>query len=309
MVDKFINSSDKSIQSIVKKIIDNTLHISFEYFLLGLYNIFKKFLKNIKENKLYIKDKKGKCRPIFIFIDNKSTNYKEKSNYWLFTLFKTYFKDLKIVTINSFTDSKLLSNDIIVFIDDCVYTGTQLSNTISFNTMIFTSNELKFNIFILIPFITREGKYTINNTIKYNTVLSKCNLHILYFKQFDINTSNILSSTEISKIQYFYGTHEDFENKYLIYFDHKLADTSSTIPLFYSGLVPCLSNKTILDNDFITSSNESKLLFIPFINHCQNIRNLNTIIPECPYPIYKEEAFKRFILNINKSKTFTRLSI
>lgn len=31
MVDKFINSSDKSIQSIVKKIIDNTLHISFEY--------------------------------------------------------------------------------------------------------------------------------------------------------------------------------------------------------------------------------------------------------------------------------------
>ncbi len=175
--------------------------------------------------------------------------------------------------------------------------------------MIFTSNELKFNIFILIPFITREGKYTINNTIKYNTVLSKCNIHILFFKQIDVNTSNILSSSQISKIQYFYGTHEDFENKYLIYFDHKLADASSTIPLFYSGLVPCEHNKSILDKDVISSSKESKLIFIPFINHCQKIRNLNIVIPECPYPVYKEEGFIRFIHNINKSKTFTPFSI
>ena len=34
--------------------------------------------------------------------------------------------------------------------------------------------------------------------------------------------------------------------KYAIYFDHKLADTLSTFPMFYSGLVPNRHNNKIL---------------------------------------------------------------
>jgi len=299
LIKKFINASDISVQLIIKKIIKNTLHISFEEFIISFKFVISKFINFMKITKS--SNKKIKNRPIFIFIDKTKNNYKTKSNYWLYVLFKSFIKNFEIIKISSFNDPKLKVNDFILFIDDCIYSGTQIANSITFNSMIFTENKLKFNICILVPFITNIGKINIEKSMRLNTTLDQSIFNIIYYKLIYINISNILTDIEINTIETFYNKFEKFSNKYLIYFDHKLADNISTIPLFYSGLVPCIYNKNILSNPTFQTLDINKLLFIPFINNCQNIRNFNSNIPECPYPIYKEIGFINFINKIKKN--------
>ena len=86
-----------------------------------------------------------------------------------------------------------------------------------------------------------------------------------YYNYYDNNTNDILTSIEINTIDNFYFNFEKFTDKYLIYFDHKLADSVSTIPLFYSGLVPNIHNKNILSNPTFQTSDINKLLFIPLL--------------------------------------------
>ena len=299
LIKEFINASDISVQTIIKKIITNTIHISFEEFIISFKNVISQFLNYMK--KIKQSNKKLKDRPIYIFIDKKKENYKQKSNYWLYILLKTFLTNIQIKKISSFIDSKLKPNDFILFLDDCIYTGTQMSNSITINSMILTENKLLFNICVLVPFITNIGLNIINKSIIYNTTLDKCNFNIFYYKLIDNNTNDILTSIEINTIDNFYFNFEKFTDKYLIYFDHKLADSVSTIPLFYSGLVPNIYNKNILSNPTFQTSDINKLLFIPFINNCQHIHNFNSIVPECPYPIYKESGFIKFINKFNKN--------
>jgi len=79
------------------------------------------------------------------------------------------------------------------------------------------------------------------------------------------------------------GSHY-FESKSLIYFQHKIGDLQSTIPLFYNGLIPNDSNVEILMS--ITKDNYEemikKLEVITLISNCND-----SIIITCPKPPYK----------------------
>ena len=295
MIERFIDASDILVREIVKKIISNTHHISFESFIISFKDLIKKFESYIKTSRLTSKDKKSKNRPIFIFIDKLKRDYKQKSNYWLYKLFKELCINFEIITISSFTDDKIKTNDFVLFLDDCIYSGTQMSNSITFNSMVFTENKLKLNICVLVPFITEMGKLTIERGMRLNTTLDECSFKIFHNKLIKETTNSILTTDEIIQMDNFYNKYETFNNRYLIYFDHKLADNISTIPLFYSGLVPCIHNKNLLMKTSFGIKDVDKLMYIPFINNCEKIRNFNSLVPECPYPVYKQRGFSKFI--------------
>jgi hypothetical protein len=80
-------------------------------------------------------------------------------------------------------------------------------------------------------------------------------------------------------------------NKFLVYFNHKLADYASTITLFYMGVVPNSHNKRILHERTKKGNINGNLplQIIPIINNCNYTRkNINVNYPICPHPPYKK---------------------
>jgi hypothetical protein len=282
-VELFLEKIDPNMKDICKKIIDNTDHISFELFLTHLNINIKELLKIV-----------NKDRGIFIYIDTSDPNYKTKSNYWLYTYIIQYITSISKETIHinkidSIESMILQDDDIIVFIDDCIYSGEQMGTTIS---KCINSNNLKLNFYILVPFISSFGKQTIISSLKED------NITIIFPTQkFKIKSIiDVLSDAEFIKFQNYYQTSRRFvsKNHYLIYFDHKLADNMSTITPFYLGVIP--------------NKNSSSETIIPIIKNCKYYtKNLKYSNPECPAPPYKSN-FNEFIKNTKKLKKYRSLS-
>ena len=291
-VEKFLNACDNATRPIAKKIIDNTRHVSFE-------EMIKNLNKNIKElNEIVNKD-----RPIFIFVN---VSYKEKSNYWIYLYLKDYiehkypYREIILLSNIIIDNEKIKDNDIIVFIDDCIYTGSQMRQNIS---SLYNKNLLKLNIYILTSFISRNGEKLIKSITKFNIIFNKYIEYIPIINDYVNNDELHLLEEYYSSIdKYDYKNNylqEEFFNKYLIYFDHKLADTVSTIPLFYSGVVPNDYNRNLFNNSVYVPKN---LQIIPLFLNCENIRNIDVMKPECPSTPYKKYDNKEFMKKINKKK-------
>lgn len=276
----FYKNSNKEVLQIVKKIIKNTTYISNKVF-------FEYLRKNIK----YLLSIIGQRKVIYVYIE-KNTDYKHKSNYWLYTYLKKYLQSsikIKIITSKS-NLSKLKKDDYIIFIDDCIYSGHQLGSTIAlFVDNIKNKLNIKVNLFVLVPFISPEGLQYIKQIFNYNATN---NFKLIFTKYiFKLKISNkILTDYEITTINKYYprvkkiddSTTNYFNDKYFIYFNHKLADGTSTIPLFYKGVVPNTHNLTILSN-YNNDDDYKKLIIYPLINNC-SISNINNT---CPIPPYK----------------------
>lgn len=291
-VNKFIQASDLDVRDICKKIIDNTTHISFEFFLIKLNSCINELLKIINPD-----------RPIFVYTNYNIETYMNKSNYWIFLYFNNYIKlktsnRIEIIIITSSQDINLRDDDFIIFIDDCIYSGAQIKETISkFENL----NYLQLNLFILIPFVSRKGLDILQNTFNsIDNLKEYCNLIFCQNSIIIKKGDDILTSSEIIKISSYYSKGMiDFKNTYFIYFDHKLASLTSTITAFYLGLVPNKYNKQKL-SDYIINYDE--LIIIPIINNCHNyINKIDFFNPKCPYPPYKQ-GFLDFIKQINKDK-------
>mgnify|MGYP003327761952 CR=1 FL=1 len=164
-------------------------------------------------------------------------------------LISKIISDIILIPTNKISNEKLENDDIILLIDDCIYSGTQMSNSITFNSMVFTENKLKLNICVLVPFITEMGKLTIERGMRLNTTLDECSFKIFHNKLIKETTNSILTTDEIIQMDNFYNKYETFNNRYLIYFDHKLADIVSTITAFYSGIVPNAKNRYYLKKE------------------------------------------------------------
>jgi len=140
------------------------------------------------------------------------------------------------------------------------------------------------------------------------------------------STTSILSPDEIDKIKYYYGYWGiSFLNKYLIYFDHKLADSLSTIPYFYLGIVPSNKNlelikKYLIDKTKLLNNKKHKKLgvtldifsylnIIPLFKNCKHYTSrLSPESPKCPAPPYKD-TFKDFVNKLKMEKKPKSLSL
>lgn len=290
----FIEKSDDSVKSIVKTLLDNTIYISFELF-------YKYLLINVKA--LLIKHKDIKC--IYFFINKYLV---DKSNYWLSKLIEEIINridsNIEIKFINSLAD--LNTDDVILFIDDCIYSGIQMSGIL--NTAIRTKQRnVILQIYLFVSFITTNGlQYIKKNNRNINILL--CDK--VYYITKSIN--DLLTIEEIKRISTMYDKFADFNNKYLIYFDHKLADVASTITLFYSGLIPNKHNKKLLKEIpkyFNYNKDDISLIaqleYHNFIENCNGINNFDRYEPKCPKAPYKnKEDYKKYVQHINKNRSF-----
>jgi hypothetical protein len=273
----------------------------------------KIFLEQIKTNIIYV------------YIDNTESNFKEKSNYWIFKIIQKMIaktsKTIKLKMINNLNDSNLKDGDSILLLDDCIYSGEQMKLTIS---NMLNSNYLKLNIHLFVSFMSLIGLNKILNEFKENDTLNNyCSLvlcdNIYYLNK---TTNFYLTDKEIVELEEIYGNLFKIKNLYLIYFDHKLADYYSTITLIYSGLLANENNKNLLleinkkkkervkmllntakiNKDI--KELENKLEYLEFINNCEGIRNFDMLSPKCPVPPYKTEKYNDFLV---KYKKYTKI--
>lgn len=313
---EFIRLSDSSVRDICRKIIKNTNHVSYGKFLITLKSIIDEYLENYY-NSHHLKNK----RPIFLY------NYdsdKNKSNYWILNYIIKYLKTkinpkIEIFLVNQNSLEKLKDNDIIIFTDDCIYSGNQLATKIAK----FSEYKGKYKYFILVPYGSLQARLHIEEIFNNNELdLSESSEdsdysqkrkrsydddEIIFPEKMEdlILMEDILTTKEIIKITYFYNGNYKLinpENTYLIYFDHKLADKISVPTIFYLGVVPNKKNKEILKNLSPTEipKHSHNLDIIPIINNCSfYTSNIDLLNPKCPYPPYKE-GYDSFVNKMEK---------
>jgi hypothetical protein len=269
----FIYNCDKEVREIIEKVLNNTIHISFETFMTYLIQNFKKIIKlNPKSN-------------LYIYI---TEDFIEKSNYWIYQLLNYYkssfgFKG-ELIIISSLNDLRLKDNDVILIPDDCIYSGEQLRLIVE---EMSNNRNLKLNIHLFISFITNKGLDKIKNEFSNNSNLDNCKLYLPYYIYIiDKSINNYLFANEIKILEDYYSI--DMNNRYLIYFDHKMPDYYSTVPLIYSGIVANSKNKELLFQIRKKKKDlKNELEFIQFINKTDEIRNINVLEPEIIKPPYK----------------------
>ena len=239
---RFLGACDYQTRHLAKKLIDETRYVSKD-------DMNKYFNMNIKN----LNDTVDKERPIFVCIPY-------SANDWFYSHFKKVMRSdypkREIILITSYilNNKYLMDDDTIVFINDCIYSGLKMSNMI---LNLDNQNKLKLNIFILAPFISKEGRMRLEMPLK--------NFKIIFNKEIQTipMTNDYLKDKEIELLNSYYtnlsegrlksinNKFETFNNKYLIYFEDKIEDGEITIPLFYKGVVPNSYNKNLFCDDAI----------------------------------------------------------
>lgn len=315
-LEKFYDAIDIPIlKPIVKKIIDNTKYVSFEEFkkqlelnVVEYYNEYKNFHKTGRP--IFIYSTKGKDVPGGVL----KSNIQYKSNDWCFNFVFNKMTELasedgiSVESIFKITDDnpRLKEDDIIIFTDDCVYSGIPLGSLI--NTYAVYKNRYKF--YVLIPYASNNGiqriedryndarvdgkkeKRNLSSDIKGNSQNKKAKMggnKGLFFSNFVKipYIKDYLIQDEIEKIQGYYPLGYFQEDTYLVYFNHKLANYYEVPTLVYLGVVPNIKNANLFLSpkfkDFITNSEEIEIK--PIISNCSHYKkNINPNSPTCPYP-------------------------
>ena len=309
----FLSMCDETVREAMRKLIDNTIHVSMEKLVYYLNRNINEMFQLYPSNKVF-----------YLFLDTSYEDHKFKSNYWIATFFMDLISskkdkaDIEFKFINSLDFPELKNGDVVVFLDDCVYSGQQMGLTLEY---LKNPRNLNLQIFILIPFITQTGLDVIQKVFDNNDKIStNCNL-VFCTDRFLVqsNVDNFLSQEEILKVNNMYSNYCRVNDRYLIYFDHKIADDVSTISLIYSGLVASQFNreklqdlqtiklsryrrseKEIVQDEILRSQLIDQLQYHCFIDKCQGFKSFDVQRPQYPAPPYKDkEKFQKFVSEVH----------
>ena len=292
---------NKKHRALIESIINNTIHINFEKFYESIHNCVNQFNKAMKNEYIIILGSNTLYGSSNKFELNIPLN---KSNFWTLLLcypsLQKKPKDiifnfelaLEYETIKYYKTKKYIKD--FVFFDDCSYSGSQLfEQVIGKSQKELTLLANKFNTNIV--------------NIKYNNVLIKTNpkkiinIHVLlpYISSYALKEMNIINKSSIFTIilynDYIVKSYYDLLGMYNIYkikkelelnigmnhtpiyFDHKFADSVSTLDyLIVPGLI--INKKTKVNK------NIKKIDYYPFIEHC-----------------YKNKEFLKYVTSLKKN--------
>ena len=277
----------------LQKFFDSITYISHQKF--------KQSLKNKLTEIINIRNKTSNSRPIFVYIDtNRYENYRNKSNYWIYTYLKYFLENRKILVELVFTlDSpNIQDNDIILLLDDCIYSGEQMSEAI----FAMNNKTMKRLIIVLfVPFMSAKGKKAVENAAQSNRQLQTCQFIISQFTELQ-PLSRVLSEQEGDALFKYYHRNSAELQKYNIYFDHKVGDYMSSFPQIFSGLVPNVYNANLqqtlrqilyeyfgADKNMILENIKKQFQLFPLLQNCEYIQEPDFQTSSCPYPPYKED--------------------
>jgi hypothetical protein len=285
----FLAHTAEEVRPIMKFILDITIHVSYET-----------FVKKIKENLIQVLKKYYELNnTIFVFLNK--FEYKSKSNYWMYKyilyFLKNIQKDVKIIF--TLEEEEIQDNDIIL---SCIFSGEQMSSTIE---KIYVKNIKKVKLILFVPYISKRGIRWIQRSYNENTLLKEC-IFIISDHEIIEPLTYYLSPDDLVKLFKYYDSITSMY-KYAIYFDHKLADSTSTFPIIYNGIVPNENNLKLLMKEE-TDINEYD--YFPLITNCENKVFLKSSLfshyitnNNCPYPPYKKD-YNKNLEKINKDTTY-----
>lgn len=287
-----IEESADDVKDIVKKLIRNTEYISFEKFI-GRMNscIYRLISSGVKKD-----------RPVFIYLDSDLKT--QKSRYWLYlyvTLFILYITNKKkeIIYIENYRHPQLRDDDTIVLIDDCIYSDYDVSKYPIYTNLF--NLQKPYTFYLLIPYASKialkiidDYNFKLSETKRINTFevpnifLPKYYLHTIK------SVNDVLNAKEIKLISDYYKfvANGDFNNKQLIYFNHKMEGNHLIISELYLGIVPCKYNLEVVKQlnkkyGIINALNYKKFIeyfkIIPIIkNYSDDIRDIDVMNPISP---------------------------
>lgn len=292
-IKKYIELYKTENRDFIKRILNAICHIDFKKFCSDSYEQVEIFNSNIKEKKyIYIIGVNNQ-------IGSSNNDYNiYKSNLWMFMLIysklekKPYDILLNVkIAIQLYGDSY----DYLI-VDDCSYSGTQIVEAVLYNdasetlykypnsylikndvykkTIFKPIQKHNINIHLFIPFLG----FIAWNKIKQLKLLTCFNI-ITYEKYILNEYGSILSKDDSYKLDNLYT---DFYNNIYslnlipIFFDHKIADSISTIELI-------LVKGQVLDNP------DTRLIFVEPCDELYNIFPSKEILLKqlyCPKPPY-----------------------
>jgi hypothetical protein len=229
-VKKFIAASAPDARDAVRKFIKATTHISFETFIRYVNKNLRDVVKLVPPG-----------RPMFVYINE---FHKEKSSYWLYLYVKKMAKtqfNIDMKMIDNYNNNSLQHNDILLILDDCAYSGGQISTILAE----LDTNDKQLHIIIFVPFISDAAIELIRDIATHNSDVVKCKISFLKNAYKIKPLRDYMNVSEFYTILKYYITStraaEEIQ-KYPIYFDHKLADHVSSFPYLYNGNVPSERN-------------------------------------------------------------------
>lgn len=291
----FLAKTAEDVRDIMKYILDITIHVSYET-----------FVKKIKENLIQVLKKYYEINnTIFVFLNK--FEYKSKSNYWMYKyilyFLKNIQKDVKIIF--TLEEEEIKDNDIILLIDDCIFSGEQISSTIVKITDYYNKIK-KVKLILFVPYISKRGIRWIKDSYIKNKFLKEC-IFIISNHEIIEPLTYYLNRDDLVKLFKYYDDEFHYD-KYAIYFDHKLADNVSTFPQIYNGIVPNEKNLKLLMKE---ETDINQYDYFPLITNCENkevfpkssLFSDYIINNNCPYPPYKKD-YNKNLEKINKDTTY-----
>lgn len=318
------------IQKDLKDFFKATQHVSYRTFKFILEQNFKELIIYCKNNKI---TKINVLLPISPNFDLRKfeENYSQKSQYWLLQhlyqyITKKKIKDIVIIPKLNF-DNIIDDDSFILVIDDASYSGIQLTEYLLEYLRTIKNKQLTF--YVLVSYISLQAKNRIINEVfktyyfKNHKYVISDNMQIMnplsdYLT--DIQIYNIFRHNISSLVLYdkklFTYTDKDvkyiadfYKNSYPIYFDHKLADSYSSFPELYGGIIPSIVNVSLYnDNDLAHYKHHYKYHF-NYIENCEDLSYVDTSSPKCPFPPYKKEfSFSKKSISSFSSKSFKTIN-
>jgi hypothetical protein len=305
-VDDYIKSVDVELKEALTMFFNITKHVSYKTFLFVLQNNFRELIYYLKKNNI---------TNIKIFLGN--FGYKtilEKSNFWIAQHLYQYLKSKRLVIgitiIFDFIEAK--DNDFILILDDCSYSGSQLSS-------FFTNSIKKLNkinnvkFYILVSFISNKAinaiKHSFNDIKKSknmllftkNNVIIKPLSELMPKKYTDLLDKYYYNFFETYFHDFYVGVYEkeiEFIDKYPIYFDHKLADIISTYTDIYIGF-----------NVFNIDADRNADFLISNCSYSDEDEGVNYLLePPCPKPPYKYSFSDSHMSSFKFKSSFSKRS-
>jgi len=304
-MNKYINMHKKENIPLIKKLLEVTQYISFSNFKKNLYSQIERFNQYLEENniKKYIF-----CLGVGNDGGGADTDYNiYKSNLWVFLLgynllhIKPFDIMLNLKDAFRLYSDKMINN--FLLIDDCTYSGSQVVDRVIYSAATELMHNNETNSF-LINEVTKkpifqpiqEKKILVHYIIPYLSKIAYNKLKMLELTtQINVNiyTNNIINSygdiiekNLMEKIKKLYNNFIDWtniENLIPIFFDHKIADSVSTIDLILiKGQVLDNPKKRciFIDSCLYNKNDTEKQSLNP------NEKNFNQKKVYCPIPPY-----------------------
>lgn len=247
------------------------------------------FLEGIKKSIRKLIEKYDSSKPVILIVGSP-----RKSNYYVSLLFVHFWilRDQRLdYIVRNFNDTKSLNVKGNVFdIDDMGYSGSQTLSVLStlymklrklilnyFESKIANKQVLDFFPNFIIEYVLHKIGF---NYYLIRIFTSSSSISLWSDRNYGVNIPcDIITSEKISTIEEMIGEKNTkkiqslFENDLsstFVYFDHKVADSASTLLHPYAfGLIPTnVRNPDIANNNIVINSRNKNIKFHPFINGC-----------------------------------------